>query len=90
MPSDELHNKDIQTITVNLERLEKTMESGFDKVNNRLDIMNDHFIRKDFFDEKVANFTEDIAELKDTNKWLARTVGGIIIVAIVSGIMLVR
>lgn len=82
---NQLQQKDIANLTENLRRLEATMSVGFNNVNTRLDVMNDHFIRKDFFDDKIKSLNEDIAELKDSNTWLFRTIGGIIITTVLTG-----
>lgn len=88
MSDSKLQEKDIQNLAANLQRLEITMAEGFKNVNTRLDIMNDHFIRKDLFDEKIKVLNSDIEELKDANKWLYRTIGAIVITILMTGSLL--
>jgi hypothetical protein len=90
MDENRLQQKDINNLTDNLARIEKAMNLGFEKVNSRLDVMNDHFIRKDFFDEKIKTLNDDILELKDSNKWMFRTVSTLILGIIISGIILIK
>ena len=90
MTRDELQQKDIELLTANFTRLEKAMEAGFEKVNSRLDLMNDHFIRKDLYEERNSNLEKRVAGLEDSNKWLFRTVATLIISIIISGIILIK
>jgi len=85
MISNDLQQKDIDNLISNFKRLEQTTTAGFQNVNNRLDLMNDHFIRKDFFEEKIKTLKEEIDQLKDTNKWLGRTVASIILSMLIVG-----
>jgi hypothetical protein len=87
---NKLQQKDIQNLTSNLGKLEQAMTLGFNKVNDRLDLMNDHFIRKDFFEDKIKYLNEDIAELKDSNKWMFRTVASLILGIIISGLIFIK
>jgi len=95
-----LQQKDIDFVTKAVAKLENIVTGGFEKVNSRLDIMYDSFVKKELLDdafnrlEKAGDAREirlqkEIDALKDTNKWLVRTVVGIIISAIVGSILII-
>jgi hypothetical protein len=82
---NQLQQKDIDNLTHNLKRVEDSVIAGFSKVNDRLDLMNDHFIRKDLFENEIKQLDRDIAELQDANKWLTRTVGSVVLTLLITG-----
>jgi len=93
MEQDKLQQKDIDNLNKNLDRLHQQMEKGFKQVYDRLDIMNANFIAKEVFQVEISNLKAEINELKDSNRWLSKTVGGTIITvvgSIVTAILLIN
>ena len=87
---NELQQKDIDNLTNTISRIEKTMETGFTSVNTRLDIMNENFVKKDVLDDKFKYMQNEIDELKDSNKWLFRTIASVVIGIIISAVLIIK
>ena len=87
---NELQQKDIDNLTNTISRIEKTMETGFTSVNTRLDIMNENFVKKDVLDDKFKYMQNEIDELKDSNKWLFRTIASVVIGIIISATLIIK
>jgi len=98
---NKLQQKDIDHLTETLSELKVSMGQGFAQVYSRLDIMDANFAKKDSLDreldrlENIGSVREtrlqgEIDELKDSNKWLVRTVATFIIGAILTGILIVK
>jgi hypothetical protein len=66
------------------------MIKGFENVNVRLDIMNDNFVKKDVLDDKFKYMQNEINELKDSNKWLYRTVASVVISIIIGAVLIIK
>jgi len=85
-----LQQKDIEYLTSGLNKLETSMIKGFSDLNLRLDIMNDHFVKKDLLDEKLLHIQKELESLRDSNKWLFRTVTGVVLGILITGILTIK
>jgi len=102
MDSDNrLQQKDIDHLTAGFSKLERAMEVGFSQVYSRLDIMDANFAKKDSLDRELNRLEQcgvvreerlmkEIQELKDSNKWLFRTVATMILSVIITGVLIVK
>ena len=66
----------------NFQRLEKTVETGFENINNQLTMMSDTYVRKsehklqdEQMEGKILTVKKEVEELKESNNWVFRTVG---------------
>lgn len=93
-PNNDLQQKDIDNLSENLKRIENSlntsMQVGFKNVHDKLDTMNALFVQKEVFEIKFKNLQVEIDSLMDTNKWLIRSVGSIIIGIIVSASFIIK
>lgn len=81
---DQLNQKDIAHMKEAIGELKASVVTGFASVNARLDFMSEHFIRRDELDRELSDRDKEIASLQDNQKWVVRTIMGVVILALLS------
>lgn len=105
---NQLQENKIDNLTANLSKLEKAVtdgrietKKGFEKVYDKFDIMEAHFIKKDMFEKEleyikkqteteIETLRKQISALQKINWWIMTTVGTIILGALMGSILLIK
>jgi len=85
---DQLNQKDIVYLKEAINELKTATTNGFANVNIRLDIMTETFIKREELYRELADRDKDIVALQDNQKWVVRTVIGVVILALLSLIVI--
>lgn len=86
---DQLNRQAIDNLKENFIKLEKSVFDGFAKVYEKLELMEEHYVRRTELDRALERRDERISELENNQKWVVRSIIGIVIIAIMS-IVLVK
>ena len=81
---DQLNQKDIVYLKEAINELKTATTNGFANVNVRLDIMTETFIKREELYRELADRDKEIEALKDNQKWVVRTIIGVVLVALIS------
>ena len=81
---DQLNQKDIVYLKEAINELKTATTNGFANVNVRLDIMTETFIKREELYRELSDRDKEIEALKDNQKWVVRTIIGVVLVALIS------
>ena len=87
---DQLNQKDIVYLKEVINELKTATTNGFANVNVRLDFMVENFIKRDELNRELKDLKEEIKALEDNQKWVVRTIIGIVIAAMVGLLVTIR
>jgi hypothetical protein len=93
--TETLNSQSIKYLKESISELKTSMADGFAQVHAKIDILNEHYVRRDELDRTIARVKETyistledkVSALQSNQTWLVRTVGAIIIAAVL-GIIL--
>ena len=83
-----LQQKDINYLTKEVEALKQTLTQGLNSINTKLEVMSDHYVKREEMNEKIKPLREDLDEVKANLTWGIRIVIGAVILAIL-GLVLI-
>ena len=85
---DQLNQKDIVHMKESISEIKTSVINGFASVNVRLDFMAEHFIKREELYRELADRDKEITALQDNQKWVVRTVIGVVILSLLSLVVL--
>lgn len=80
---NELQQKDIEFLKDAISSLRTDMKDGFNSINTKLQIMDDNYVKAEIVNKEFERIDEDIKELRESNKWLFRTIVGTVLTTII-------
>lgn len=81
--ANELQQKDIEFLKDAISSLRTDMKDGFNSINTKLQIMDDNYVKAEIVNKEFERIDEDIKELRESNKWLFRTIVGTVLTTII-------
>ena len=87
---NKLNQQAIGFLKESIEKLEKAMIEGFSTMHARLEIMAKDYVRREEMDRDLLTRDNQIKSLEDNQKWVVRSIIGIVIIALMGVIIVTR
>lgn len=86
--NEKLNQQAITFLKDEVEKLAQAMIKGFQDINSKLEVLSEHYVRRDELDRNLATRDKEIEELKSNQRWVARSIIGVVITALLGLIIL--
>jgi len=84
---ESLNKQEINFLKEQIKDLKTRMDEGFDKLNAKLEILIEGYVKRDEMEKAVAALEKEIDGLQSNWTWLVRTIIGTIVVAAIGAVI---